>query len=98
MLSNRWPTHLALFGLSGPMVMILVRHCDSKDNFTRLTVLSWMYEFIQLGEIKFQLACSICLFLMSMLFAGKAKLLGFVSEMLGAALQCISDQEKEIRQ
>jgi hypothetical protein len=30
--------------------------------------------------------------------AGKAKLLGFVSEMLGAALQCISDQEKEIRQ
>lgn len=61
----------------GPMVMILVKHCESRDNFTRLTVLTWMFEFIQLG---------------------KAKLLPFCAEMLGAALQCISDPEKEIRQ
>lgn len=30
-------------------VPILVKHCDSKDNFTRLTVLTWIFEFIQLG-------------------------------------------------
>ena len=32
------------------MVGILVEQCQSKDNFTRLTVLSWLHEFIQLDK------------------------------------------------
>ena len=32
------------------MVGILVDQCASKDNFTRLTVLSWLHEFIQLDK------------------------------------------------
>ena len=32
------------------MVGILVDQCQSKDNFTRLTVLSWLHEFIQLDK------------------------------------------------
>ena len=32
------------------MVGILVEQCSSKDNFTRLTVLSWLHEFIQLDK------------------------------------------------
>ena len=35
-----------------PMVQILVQHCDSRDNFTRLTVLSWLHEFISLDRGK----------------------------------------------
>ena len=35
-----------------PMVAILVQHCDSRDNFTRLTVLSWLHEFISLDRGK----------------------------------------------
>ena len=35
-----------------PMVSILVTHCESKDNFTRLTVLTWLHEFIQLDKGK----------------------------------------------
>mmetsp|Transcript_25432 Transcript_25432/g.61263 ORF Transcript_25432/g.61263 Transcript_25432/m.61263 type:complete len:723 (-) Transcript_25432:110-2278(-) len=36
----------------GPMVGILVNQCEMKDQFTRLTALCWMYEFIELGKIK----------------------------------------------
>jgi vacuole morphology and inheritance protein 14 len=36
----------------GSMVMILVKRCESNDNFTRLTALTWMFEFIQLGKTK----------------------------------------------
>ena len=35
-----------------PMVGILVTHCESKDNFTRLTVLTWLHEFIALDKGK----------------------------------------------
>lgn len=28
----------------------MVSHCESRDNFTRLTVLSWMHEFVVLGH------------------------------------------------
>ena len=35
-----------------PMVSILVAHCESKDNFTRLTVLTWLHEFIALDRGK----------------------------------------------
>jgi vacuole morphology and inheritance protein 14 len=61
----------------GPMIPILVLQCESRDNFTRLTVLTWLTEFINLG---------------------KGKLLPFVADILGSAIQCISDAEKEIRQ
>mmetsp|Transcript_717 Transcript_717/g.1057 ORF Transcript_717/g.1057 Transcript_717/m.1057 type:complete len:705 (-) Transcript_717:240-2354(-) len=36
----------------GPMVGILVKQCEMKDQFTRLTALCWIYEFIELGKIK----------------------------------------------
>lgn len=36
----------------GPMVSILVKQGESHDNFTRLTGLTWMHEFIQLGQTK----------------------------------------------
>jgi hypothetical protein len=32
--------------------MILVAQCGSPDNFTRTTVLTWIYEFIALGKTK----------------------------------------------
>lgn len=59
------------------MVTILVHHAESRDNFTRLTVLTWINEFIALG---------------------KYKLLSYSADILGVALSCISDPEKEIRQ
>ncbi len=61
----------------GSMVLILVQQCDNKDNFTRLTVLTWIHEFLQIG---------------------KAKLLPFVPDLLGAIFACFSDIEREIRQ
>lgn len=61
----------------GSMIMILVQQCDSRDNFTRLTVLSWIHDFIILG---------------------KAKLIPFVPDVLGATFVCFSDPEREIRQ
>ena len=33
----------------GPMVPILVGHCNSKDRFNRLTAVQWVHEFIKLG-------------------------------------------------
>lgn len=36
----------------GPMMLILVAQCESQDKFARLTGLSWMKEFIQLGQTK----------------------------------------------
>ena len=60
----------------GPMVIILVDYSVSKDSFTRLTVLTWMFEFIQ---------------------AGQDKLLQYSADILGSALSCIADNEKEIR-
>jgi vacuole morphology and inheritance protein 14 len=32
------------------MTPLLVQQCDANDNLTRLTALSWLYEFIQLGR------------------------------------------------
>ena len=45
----------------GPMVMILVSQCESTDNFTRLTALTWMFEFIQLGTRISLFALGVCL-------------------------------------
>lgn len=36
----------------GSMVLILVAQCDSSDNFTRLTGLSWLFVFIDVGQAK----------------------------------------------
>ena len=33
----------------GPMVVILVGHCNSKERFNRLTAVQWVHEFIKLG-------------------------------------------------
>ena len=60
------------------MLVILVQTChDSRDNFTRVTVLSWINEFLLIGA--------------------PDTLLPFSADMLGVALQCISDTDKEIR-
>ena len=60
------------------MIVILVATChDSRDNLTRLTALTWINEFLLIGQPRI--------------------LLPFVADMLGVALQCISDGEKEIR-
>ena len=40
------------------MVLILVRQSESTDNFTRLTVLSWLDEFITLGQAKLLCFCA----------------------------------------
>jgi len=61
----------------GPMVTILVHKCESPDRFTRLTVMAWLNQFIQIGG---------------------GTLLPLCPDMLGAALVCISDKEKDIRQ
>lgn len=36
----------------GPMMAILVEQARSADHFTRLTALSWMGEFVQIGQTK----------------------------------------------
>ncbi|RMX63810.1 hypothetical protein KXD40_007339 [Peronospora effusa] len=36
----------------GPMVDILVRQCNSKERFNRLTAVSWVQEFVNLGREK----------------------------------------------
>ncbi|CAM9972239.1 unnamed protein product, partial [Choristocarpus tenellus] len=33
----------------GPMVTILVGHCNSKERFNRLTAVTWVHQFISLG-------------------------------------------------
>ncbi|CAM9431837.1 unnamed protein product [Chrysoparadoxa australica] len=33
----------------GPMIVILVSHCSSKDRMSRLTAITWIQEFIKLG-------------------------------------------------
>jgi vacuole morphology and inheritance protein 14 len=56
------------------MLVILVATChDSRDNLTRLTALTWVNEFLLIGNPRI--------------------LLPFVADMLGVALQCISDPE-----
>lgn len=61
----------------GPMIHILVHKCESPDTFTRLTVMAWLNQFIQIGQ---------------------EELLSLCPDMLGAALMCISDKDKGIRQ
>lgn len=63
----------------GPMVVILVDQCTSpeKPPISRLTGLTWLFEFIRLA---------------------RTKLIPFYPDVLGAILQCTSDQEEEIRQ
>ena len=38
--------------------MILVKHCESRHVFTRLTVLTWIHEFVLLGKSKLLSFCA----------------------------------------
>ncbi|CAN0450022.1 unnamed protein product, partial [Discosporangium mesarthrocarpum] len=60
----------------GSMVIILVGHCNSRDQLDRATAVQWVHEFINLGA---------------------ERLVLFYSELLGAIIHCISDQDPEVK-
>ncbi|CAM0951079.1 unnamed protein product [Alopecurus aequalis] len=60
----------------GRIAEILVRRASPADQFTRLTSITWINEFVKLG---------------------RAQLVPYYADILGAILPCISDEEEKIR-